>query len=84
MLTILSSLSISGMSEFEKRRGWLWGLSSFLVSKIFQTFLLSGYFGAVLGFLVSFSAMIYANFKYPVKKGPTLSWISKNITHQVR
>jgi hypothetical protein len=72
MLTILFSLSISGMAEFEKRRGWLWGLSCFLVSALIQTFLISGYFGAVLGFLVSFSAMVYANFKYPVNKGPTL------------
>jgi len=72
MLTLLFSMSICGMAQWEKRRGWLWGLGCFLVLALIQTFLVSGYWGAVLGFIVTFCAMIYANFKYPVKKGPTL------------
>lgn len=72
MLTLLFSLSIAGMAEHEKRRSWLWGPSCFLVSALIQTFLVSGYWGAVLGFLVTFGAMVYANFNYPVNKGPTM------------
>jgi len=30
-----------------------------------------GYFGAVLGFIVMFVGMIWANMRYPVKKGPS-------------
>lgn len=72
MLTLLFSISIAGMAQFDKRRGWLWGLSCFLVSALIQTFLVSGYWGAVLGFIAAFSAMVWANFHYPVTKGPTL------------
>ena len=61
------------MAHYEKRRSWLWGLSCFLVSALIQTFLISGYWGAVLGFFISFAAMVYANFKHPVNKGPTLN-----------
>lgn len=72
MLTLLFSMSICGMAQMDKRRGWLWGISCFLVSALIQTYLISGYWGAVLGFFVMLAAMTYANFKYPVKKGPTL------------
>ena len=72
MLTLLFSISIAGMAEWEKRRSWLWGLICFAVSALIQTFLVSGYLGAVLGFFATFCGMVYANFKYPVKKGPTL------------
>ncbi len=72
MLTLLFSISIAGMAEFERRRSWLWGPLCFLVSALIQTFLVSGYLGAVLGFFATFGGMVYANFRYPVKKGPTL------------
>lgn len=72
MLTLLFSISIAGLAEHEKRRGWLWGSCCFLVSAGIQTFLIQGYFGAVLGFVVMFAAMTWANMRYPVKKGPTL------------
>jgi dolichol kinase len=72
MLTLLFSISIAGMAKFEKRRSWLWGSLCFLVSALIQTFVVSGYPGAVLGFFATFGAMVYANCKYPVKKGPTL------------
>lgn len=73
MLTLLFSIAMAGIAEKEKRRVWLWGPLTFAISGLIQTFLIAGYWGAVLGFVVSFSAMIWANTKYPVKKGPTLS-----------
>lgn len=72
MLTLLFSLSISGIAQLEKRRGWLWGPCCFLVSGLIQSFLIQGYWGALLGFVLMFGAMTFANMKYPVKKGPTL------------
>lgn len=72
MLTLLFSISIAGMARFERRRPLLWGMLTFAISGLIQTFLVHGYWGAVLGFVVSFAAMTWANFKYPVKKGPTL------------
>ena len=73
MLTILFAVAIAGMAERDKRRGWLWGLLTALLSASIQTFLVSGYWGAVLGLLGAFAAMTYANIRYPVKRGPTLS-----------
>ncbi|MEY4641023.1 MAG: hypothetical protein RLZZ227_1017 [Pseudomonadota bacterium] len=73
MLTILFAVAIAGMAEREKRRAWLWGLLTALLSASIQTFLIAGYWGAVLGLIAAFSLMTYANFKYPVNKGPTLS-----------
>ena len=71
MLALLFSMSIAGLAQNDKRRGWLWGSCCFLVSAVIQTFLIPGYFGAVLGFIVMFVGMIWANMRYPVKKGPT-------------
>lgn len=72
MLTLLFSISMAGMARHDKRRPWLWGPGTFAVSALIQTFLIAGYWGAVLGFFASFGAMTWANFKYPVRKGPTL------------
>jgi hypothetical protein len=73
MLTVLFAVAIAGMAEREKRRPWLWGLLTAMLSACIQNFVISGYWGAVLGLLSAFSLMTYANFKYPVNKGPTLS-----------
>ena len=72
MLTLLFSISMAGIAELEKRRSWLWGILTFTISGLIQTFLVSGYWGAVLGFFTSFALMTFARIKYPVKKGPTL------------
>ena len=72
MLTLLFSIAMAGIAEREKRRVWLWGFLTFAICALIQTFLIQGYWGAVVGFALSFSAMIWANTKYPVKKGPTL------------
>ena len=72
MLTLLFSIAIAGMAEREKRRGWLWGLIAAALSASIQTFLIQGYWGAVLGLLAAFALMTYANCKYPVKKGVML------------
>lgn len=73
MLTLLFSISMWQIAEYEKRRGWIWGPCTFCGSGLLQTFLISGYWGAVLGFLLSFSFMTYVKMKFPVNKGPTLS-----------
>jgi len=72
MLTLLFSFSIAGMATLEQRRGWLWGISTFFALVLIQVFLISGYWGAVLGFFGMFAAMTYAKIKYPINKGPTL------------
>lgn len=72
MLTILFAIAIAGMAERDKRRGWLWGLVAALLSAAIQTFVISGYWGAVLGLLAAFALMTYANIRYPVKREPTL------------
>ena len=72
MLTLLFSLSMAEIAVIERRRGWLWGSLTFSLSATIQTYLVSGYWGALMGFLISFGAMVTANFKFPVKKGPTL------------
>ena len=72
MLTMLFSISMATIAEIEKRRWWLWGSLTFTISAVIQTFLVQGYWGAVLGFFVSFGLMTFAKIKYPVKKGPTL------------
>ncbi len=69
LLTILFALAMAGIAEREKRRSWLWGLLTALISFIIQTTLIGGYFGAVLAFFVAFGLMTYANIKKPVKKG---------------
>ena len=69
MLTILFSFSMAGIARLEKRRDWLWGLITFTVSAVIQTFLIAGYWGAVSGFFVCFGAMWIANIKAPVNKG---------------
>ena len=60
------------MAEREKRSPWIWGFLAALLSACIQTFLVSGYWGAVLGLFAAFGLMTYANFKYPVKKGVML------------
>lgn len=72
MLTILFSVAMAGMAQREKRRVWLWGPLTFAISALIQMTLIQGYWGAVLGLLVSFALMTWANFKHPVNKGPTL------------
>jgi hypothetical protein len=69
MLTLLFAMAIAGMAEREKRSPWIWGFLTALLSASIQTFLVAGYWGAVLGLLSAFAAMTYANIKYPVKKG---------------
>ena len=61
---------MAGIARLEKRRPWIWGPLTFAVSGVIQTFLVSGYWGAVTGFLLSFAAMTVANIKAPVNKGP--------------
>lgn len=73
MLTLLFSISMYQIAEYEKRRGWIWGPSTFAASGLLQNLLIAGYWGAVSGFVLSFSAMTYMKMKYPVNKGPTLS-----------
>ena len=63
---------MAGIAEREKRRGWLWGLLTALISFLIQTTLIGGYFGAVLAFFVAIGLMTYANIKMPVKKGVML------------
>jgi len=72
MLTILFAVAIAGMAEREKRNPWIWGSLTALLSAGIQTLLLPGYWGAVLGLILAFAAMTWANFKYPVKKGVML------------
>lgn len=72
MLTLLFSISMYGIAEREKRRGWIWGPATFIVSALIQQFLIAGYWGAVLGFFTVFAAMTVAIIKHPVKKGPFL------------
>jgi hypothetical protein len=62
-------MAIAGMAEREKRSPWIWGFLTALLSACIQTFLIAGYWGAVLGLLSAFAGMTYANMKYPVKKG---------------
>jgi asparagine N-glycosylation enzyme membrane subunit Stt3 len=62
-------MSMAGIAEREKRRPWLWGLLTALISFIVQTTLIGGYFGAVLSFFIAFGLMTYANIRKPVKKG---------------
>ena len=63
---------MAGIAEREKRRGWLWGLLTALLSAGLQVTFIPGYWGAVLGLLAAFALMTYANIKYPVNKGPIL------------
>ena len=72
MLTIFFAIAMAGMAEREKRRPLVWGLLTFVISALIQITFLQGYWGAVLGLLVSFGLLTYANFKHPVKRGPTL------------
>lgn len=72
MLSILFAVAMAGMAQREKRRPWMWGPLTFAISALIQLILIQGYWGAVLGFLVSFALMIWANIKHPVNKGPTL------------
>jgi hypothetical protein len=69
MLTALFAIAIAGMAEREKRSPWIWGFLTAALSACIQTFLIAGYFGAVLGLFAAFGLMTYANIKYPVKKG---------------
>jgi hypothetical protein len=72
MLTVFFAIAVAGMAEREKRRGWLWGLISALLSASIQYTLVQGYWGAVLGLLASIALMTYVNIKKPVKKGVML------------
>jgi hypothetical protein len=72
MLTLLFSMAMAGMAEREKRSPWIWGFLTALISASIQTFLIAGYWGAVLGLFAAFGLMTWANIKYPVKKGPTI------------
>jgi hypothetical protein len=73
MLTLLFSISMARIASFEKRRWWLWGPGTFAAAGSIQTFLIQGYWGAVLGFILSFASMTYAKMKYPVNLGPTVN-----------
>lgn len=72
MLTILFSIAMASIARRERRRAWLWGMLTFTISIVIQTQLVPGYWGAVLGLLLSFALMTWANIKYPVDKGPML------------
>lgn len=69
LITIMFAIAMAGIAERERRRGWLWGLITALISYVIQTFLIGGYFGAVLAFFAAIALMTYANIKKPVKKG---------------
>ena len=73
MLTLLFSISMAQIARYEKRRWWIWGPVTFIVSGLIQTFIIQGYWGALLGFILPFSAMTYVKMKYPVNKGPTVN-----------
>jgi len=73
MLTLLFSISMAQIARFEKRRWWIWGPMTFAIAGLIQTFLIQGYWGAVLGFSLSYGTMTYAKMKYPVNLGPTVN-----------
>lgn len=72
MLTVFFAICIYGMAKHEKRRGWLWTMLYVLLSVGIQTWFVSGYWGTVLALFLSIALMTWANFKYPVNKGPFL------------
>ena len=72
MLSIFFAVAMAGMAQREKRRAWLWGPLTFALSALIQMTLVQGYWGAVLGLLATYALMTWANFKHPVKRGPTL------------
>jgi hypothetical protein len=74
VLTLLFSLSMAQIAELEKRRGLLWGLITFLISACIQEVIIGGYWGAVLGFFISYGVMTCININYPVNKGVTLGY----------
>jgi len=74
VLTLLFNMSMAKIAELEKRRGFLWGSITFLISACIQEFIIRGYWGAVLGFFISYGVMTCVNIKYPVNKGVTLGY----------
>ncbi|HEY0961243.1 MAG TPA: hypothetical protein VGE69_02695 [Pseudomonadales bacterium] len=72
MLSIFFAVAMAGIAQRDKRRPWLWGPLTFMLSALIQMTLVQGYWGAVLGLLGSFALMTWANIRYPVKRGPTL------------
>ena len=58
------------IAEFEKRRGWLWGLITLVIIVVLGQAIRSAYLSAFIGMAIAFCTMIAMNIVKPVKKGP--------------